>query len=519
MSIKTSLDKTPRFQNSKMKIKNLLEYKGYCPIILQNLIIYPPECISFESLNKNGSKEDEIKSGTNSLNQNIAKAQDNPFKFNHLKNNYINFINNQKIFRAPFKNDNDSRTKMLESITNKSEHLDTFSQDLNLKGRLYKEFGKEELYKEVFTKFSLISAVFKQKEYEVNNNIYQIPKNIIKKKNISKSCEPFLIKSLPIKKERFSKIINLKKCEINNMEINNQKKINFNIPHNFLIDFYIKKINIKNIQKNSNPNYHINLINLKEIENFINNICKKNINNKDNILNLKYSNGDYIELQKITKECEKNNFFLQKKRNGSVYYNEFENINVLDKKKYENKKNSLKKNNKNKNNKKKMTAKLKKLNRINNRKNGKSINLYLNQIQINENALENFPFYPIVDNNEYFKIKILKGLTEKKNIIKVNKNTKLINDDRNIKFIKDKLFEIIYQNNIEEIQYVVHINGYNILYLIFYYYYHIQEDIKLLNKFHYSHRSNREFIEVKNHLEILIRKCNRLTQEIAKTQL
>ena len=236
-------------------------------------------------------------------------------------------------------------------------------------------------------------------------------------------------------------------------------------------------------------------------------------------MNLKYSNGDYIELQKITKECEKNNFFLQKKRNGSVYYNEFENINVLDKKKYENKKNSLKKNNKNKKNKKKMTAKSKKLNRINNRKNGKSINLYLNQIQINENALENFPFYPIVDNNEYFKIKILKGLTEKKNIIKVNKNTKLINDDRNIKFIKDKLFEIIYQNNIEEIQYVVHINGYNILYLIFYYYYHIQEDIKLLNKFHYSHRSNREFIEVKNHLEILIKKCNKITQEITKTRL
>ena len=518
MSIKTSLEKTPRFQNSKMKIKNLLEYKGYCPIILQNLIIYPPECISFESLNKNGSKEDEIKSGTNSLNQNIAKTQDNPFKFNHLKNNYINFINNQKIFRASFKNDNVSRTKMLESTTNKSEHLDTFSQDLNLKGCFYKEYGNEELYKEVFTKTPLISAVFKQKKYEVNHNIYQIPKNMIKK-NISKSCEPFLIKSSPIKKKRFSKIINIKKCEINNMEINNQKKINFNIPHNFLIDFYIKKINIKNIQKNSNPNYHINLINLKEIENFINNICKKNINNKDNILNLKYSNGDYIELQKITKECEKNNFFLQKKRNGSVYYNEFENINVLDKKKYENKKNSLKKNNKNKNNKKKMTAKLKKLNRINNRKNGKSINLYLNQIQINENALENFPFYPIVDNNEYFKIKILKGLTEKKNIIKVNKNTKLINDDRNIKFIKDKLFEIIYQNNIEEIQYVVHINGYNILYLIFYYYYHIQEDIKLLNKFHYSHRSNREFIEVKNHLEILIKKCNKITQEITKTRL
>jgi hypothetical protein len=515
MSIKTSLEKIPRFQNSKKKIKNLLDCRGYCPIILQNLIIYPPECISFESLNKNGSKEDEIKSGTNSLNQNIAKAQDNPFKFNHLKNNYINFINNQKIFRAPFKNDNDSRTKMLESTTNKSEHLDTFSQDLNLKGCFYKEYGNEELYKEVFTKTPLISAVFKQKKYEVNHNIYQIPKNMIKK-NISKSCEPFLIKSSPIKQKRFSKIINLKKCEINNMEINNQKKINFNIPDNFLIDFNIKKINIKNIQKISNHNYHINLVNLTEVENFINNICKKNINNKDYIYNLNYSNEEYIESQKITKECEKNIFFLQKKRNGSEYNNEFGNINGLDKKKYKNKKNSLKKNNKNKNNKKKMTAKLKKLNRINNRKNGESISLYLNQIEINENSLENFPFYPILDNNENFKIKILKGLTEKENIIRVNKNKKLINDERNLKYIKDKLFEIIYQNNFEDIQYIVHINGYHIIYLIFYYYYHIQEDMKLLNKLHYSHRSNREFIEVKNHLEILIRKCNKLTQEISK---
>ena len=518
MSIKTSLEKIPRFQNSKMKIKNLLEYKGYCPIILQNLIIYPPEYISFEALNKNGRKEDEIKSGTNSLNQNIVKARDNPFKFNYLKNNYINFINNQKIFRALFKNDKDSRTKMLESKTNKSEHLDTFSQDLNSKRSLYKKFGKEELYKEVSTKFHLISDVFKQKKYEANHNIYQITKNMIKK-NISKSCEPFLIKSSPIKQKRFSKIINIKKYEINNIEINNQKKTNFNIPHNFLIDFNIKKINIKNIQKTSNHNYHhINLINLTELENYINNICKKIINNKDNINNLNYYE-EYIEEQRISNECEKNNFFLQKKRNGSVYYNEFENINVLDKKKYENKKNSLKKNNKNKKNKKKMTAKSKKLNRINNRKNGKSISLYLNQIQINENTLENFPFYPILDNNEYFKIKILKGLTEKKNIIRVNKNAKLINDDRNLKYIEDKLFEIIYQNNIEEIQYVVHINVYNILYLIFYYYYHIQEDIKLLNKFHYSHRSNREFIEVKNHLEILIKKCNKITQEITKTRL
>ena len=220
--------------------------------------------------------------------------------------------------------------------------------------------------------------------------------------------------------------------------------------------------------------------------------------------------------KKLQKNVKKIFFFLQKKRNGSEYNNEFGNINGLDKKKYKNKKNSLKKNNKNKNNKKKMTAKLKKLNRINNRKNGKSISLYLNQIEINENFLENFPFYPILDNNENFKIKILKGLTEKKNIIRVNKNKKLINDERNLKYIKDKLFEIIYQNNFEEIQYIVHINGYHIIYLIFYYYYHIQEDMKLLNKLHYSHRSNREFIEVKNHLEILIKKCNKLTQEISK---
>ena len=108
------------------------------------------------------------------------------------------------------------------------------------------------------------------------------------------------------------------------------------------------------------------------------------------------------------------------------------------------------------------------------------------------------------------------NLIEKNSLIRINKNSQFINNQRNLKYIKNKLFEIIYQHKNEEIQYIIHIKGYHILYFIFYYYYQIQQNIIFLNKIYYSHYSNEKIREVIKHLIILIKKCNKFVKKISK---
>ena len=161
-----------------------------------------------------------------------------------------------------------------------------------------------------------------------------------------------------------------------------------------------------------------------------------------------------------------------------------------------------------------MTAKLKKQYRKDNRKDGKKISLYLNQIQINENSLDIFPFCPM--NIENITIEFLEGLIEEKHI-KVNRKNVLINDQRNLKYINNKSFEIIYQHKEEEtIQYILHINNDHIFYIFLYYYNQIQKRIVRLNQHFYSHRSKAELEEVKGDLQNLMEKSNKLAKEILK---
>ena len=72
---------------------------------------------------------------------------------------------------------------------------------------------------------------------------------------------------------------------------------------------------------------------------------------------------------------------------------------------------------------------------MNNKKDGLKINLYLNQIQVNNYKLENFPFFPLLKIKENIKIEFLKGIINKKNLIKINKKAECIKDQRNLKYI------------------------------------------------------------------------------------
>ena len=206
---------------------------------------------------------------------------------------------------------------------------------------------------------------------------------------------------------------------------------------------------------------------------------------------MNFSNGEYIE--------SKNTLLLQQKRKASPDCKPKE-----------------RKRNKNKN-KKKMTAKLKKQQRENNRKDGKSTCVKLNEIEINDNTLDIFPFYPM--NIENIKIEFLEGLIKEEHI-KINPKDELINDQRNLKYINNKSFEIIYQHKEEEtIQYILLINNDHILYLFLYYYYQIKRNILLLNQRFYSHGSKAEIEEIKGGLQNLIEKSNKLAKEIVKTSV
>ena len=122
----------------------------------------------------------------------------------------------------------------------------------------------------------------------------------------------------------------------------------------------------------------------------------------------------------------------------------------------------------------------------------------------------------MIGNKENTKIEFLKGVIDNKRLIKINKKTEIIKDKRNLNYINNKKFEITYINNENDKHYILNIKGLNILHLILYYYYQIQEGIKLMNKYHYCHASFEKSKKIIKHIEGLIKKCNKLTSDITK---
>jgi hypothetical protein len=474
----------------------------------KNIISKNNNCFSMffntNNSNQNVGKDKEIKSGLKLFNTVEPKQQEESTSINNIQSAYNNSPLNLENNKENYCYDINFKTKSLEL---QKDSFDIFGDSLHkseFENHLYSKSANNKFNDHFLNEIPTISKIFSEK--------IKIPKNFISfnlyfKNNVYKPKDCKLFKSNLI----IEKITSFTNEKPENLQ-NQFSKLNFNVPENFLIKFNIKSINSENMTFKQND-LITNKISLKDMEIYINKICNNNSKNY-----LDFSNEEYIELKKVDNEQSKKAEFLQYKRKNSSNFEENEN----EKTNYSSedinpnggRRKPLKKNCKNNN--KKLTLKNKQIIKNNNKKNGPKISLYLNQIQINKNKLEQFPFCKLLNVKENIKIDLLKGITEKKDLIKIKRKPEIINHQKNLKFILNKKFEIIYEKN--EDQYILFINGINILHLILYYYYQIQEEVKLINKYHYSHASYKKSNIVKNHIENLIKKCNKIVKEISKEE-
>ena len=298
------------------------------------------------------------------------------------------------------------------------------------------------------------------------------------------------------------------------IEPNHLEKLNFEIPDDFLNEFSIEKIEVKEAQSSQyiHPFEKSNKISFKEMEIYINYLCK-NIVVNDQVINKSDFAEEYIEFKTPNKE-ENWYDFLQKKRKMGKDQDEIghktkssNDIGNVHRRRHPLKKKYKKIN-------KKLTVKLKNLIKYNNSKNGDNISINLNQIQINKNGLKNFPLHPKLNTKEITKITFLKGLAERKDLFRINRKVSLFKDLKDENYFNNKKFKIIYKKSNEEDKYIVHISRINILNLILYYYYQIHKGIDQMNTFHYSHSAFYKSIYENNKVDRVINKCNLLTEVI-----
>jgi hypothetical protein len=355
-----------------------------------------------------------------------------------------------------------------------------------------------------------LSKIFNQNLESIKNfyltrtypNLFQIPIILPQPKDI--------IKEPPKEKES---IIQIKPKE--KIQPTELIELNFNIPDDFLVHYQITNIEVKlNNSTQSTENLpKIKKISFQDMEIYINNLCQKG--SKINLVQNENSSGEeYIELEAPLKEenlCD----FLHKKRKISLdkdeTYPKGKNKSVMKSSSY--RKHPLKKKHKKIN--KKLTVKLKNLIKLNNKKNGLYTCVNLNQIQIDKTNLENFPFHPLLNAKEITKISFLKGITENKNLIRINKKLGLTKDIKSNKCFNNRRFKIEYQNKNDNTTYNVHISGIHILYLILYYYFQIHKSMKQINIYHYSHSASKKSIDEIKKIENIIKNCNTITKEIS----
>lgn len=505
MSEKILLNSMPASSQARDEIiyyQNDFNFQNKTKITKKNYCF--PLCFNTKNSNQNVGKDNEIKSGLKFFNTLPPKQQEESTSINNEQNTYnnspLNLENNKEnnYYNIKFK------PKLLES---KNDCLNIFrnsSKYLESENHFYSKSTNNKLNHQFLDEIPTISKIFTEK-IKMSKNFINL--NLFFKSNIYRPKVCNLFKSNLIIEKKVASM----KEKGENLH-NHYSKLDFNVPENFLINYKIKRIYSENILLEQND-LIMNRINLKDMEIYINKICK---NNSKSHLGL--SNGEYIELKKADNEPTKNAEFLQHKRKKSNISDEDEKTNHYseDINPKGGRRKPLKKNHKNNN--KKLSLKNKQLIKNNNKKNGPKISLYLNQIQINKNRLEQFPFCQLLNVKENIKIDLLKGITEKKELIKIKRKPEIINHQKNLKFILNKKFEIVYQKNDDGNQYILFINGINILHLILYYYYQIQEEVKLINKYHYSHASYEKSNNARNHIESLIKKCNKIVNEISKEE-
>ena len=486
-----------RLNDFNFQKKSIITKKNHCV----------PSFTTIKYSKQNVGKDNEIKSGLNILKSIIPKQEEETSSINNEQNDNINSplnLDNNKenyLYNIKFK------INLLESKKDSSNIFGDSRRNSEFENQFYSKNINNKYNDQIFDEIPIISKIFTEKN--------KMPKNFI---NFNLFFENNVYRPKVYKKTDFKNIFIIEKVvpyvnEKPESTFNHYSKLNFNVPENFLINFNIKNIYSENIPLREN-NLVMKQINLNNMKTYINNICSTISKS-----HLDFSIGDYIELKKADNGQSKNAAFLQRKRQNSSIINEDEKTDHFSEEinpKGGRRRKPLKKNHKNNN--KKLTLKKKQLIKNNNKKNGPKISLYLNQIQINKNRLEQFPFCQLLNAQENIKIDLLKGIIEKKELIKIKRKPEIINHQNNLKYIVNKKFEIIYQKNEDDTQYILCINGINILYLILYYYYQIKEEVKLINKNHYSHASYEKSNKVKKDIENLIKKCNKITKEITKEE-
>ena len=471
-----------------------------------NNIISPQSSLN----NKNGFSEKRIKTEIKALNYFGNNSGEIKTKLENIRNCDINsiFSQNDKSFLSDYHTK--FKLNYMEPKINNFFGLEDFFKIPDYEKHLYNNANNSfKLNEQHFLFYPLISTLFTPKKNMINNNIYSNRKRYLDKK--SKSCKYYLLKS----KSKTKKYFNNGNFKLVNNEID-ELFINFIIPDNFLVNFYIKEIIIKDIQINTNKEKKPVSINLKDIEIFLNNICKNVIINKEGEYNSSF-NGEYVEFRSfVVKKGE--TFLIEKIQKNGIFYEKYISIynNFINYRRSKSKRNNYPLKIKNTKNNKKMTAKIKNNIKLNNQKNGEKKIGYLNQFQINKISLDNFPFFPLINIEKVLNVnEVLKSIIEN-NIIGFNQKTELINDERKAKYIENKRFEIIYINNKKNAQYILYLNEFHILYLIFYYYYQIKEGLLSINRKYVGHRSKNKIHQMVNYTGMLINKCNIIVNKISK---
>ena len=480
------------------------DFKKPLPAFRYNKFLRPS---SFH--NKNGFSEKNIKRETSHINHFESNSGEKISQLKNIQNNHICiFCQNDKQSLSNYSTN--FQINYLEPRDNNFFQLGEFSTIPDSKMFLYNKYKHNLLNNHHFSIYPLISKVFTQNKNMANNNICSNMKRFLNKKYKSKSHKSHSSKNNSKAKRNFINIANFKleNCQIDELYIN------FIIPENFLIDFNIKDIIIKNLENNTKKEKKPPFISLKETEIFLNNLCKNVIINKEGESNF-FFNGEFVEYKSFVVKIGEL-FFIEKKPKTILDNDECNciNHNLSDDGKRNSKRNNFPLKNKNKKNNKKIIAKIKNEIKLKNQKNGEKIIGYLNQFKINKSSLENFPLFPSLNIERIIYVKeILRSIIENE-IIGFNEKVKFINDKRNEKYIINKRFEIIYQNQGKNAQYILYLNEFNILYLIFFYYYQIKEGLTSINHKFIGHRSKEEIILAKNNVEILINKCNKIVKKI-----
>jgi hypothetical protein len=494
--------------------KNMNDYQSIFKKPLSaghNSFINFPKQFMYKPLNKNGFNKKEVKIESNHFSWTESETPSNKPILNNFDFNDVEIPLNQQ--NADVNNNNRYKSKTLEPKLINSTQLNIINQNPDYQNHFYQNKRDIELYNYILGCTPIISREFSSKE-KAANNIYiskeKVIKDFIRKLSAQKTKKCITKQKTQIKNQSSKKTY----FNVDKKEANGQNELALcDIPENFLVDFSLKKIIIKDLQKFKEIKNPLDCIYLEDMEDFMIQLCNNivNINKSEKSINLE--DEEYIEFLKFEK-TEENLQFLQKKRSNNSGFDDIENL--YGEERGENKnKNKKKATKKTKKKTKKTTIKDKKIIKMNNKKDGLKINLYLNQIQINNINLENFPFFPLLGIKENIKIEFLKGIiNKKKNLIKINKKAEYIKDQRNLQYIRKKKFEVFYANKENNRQYVLYINEFHILHLILYYYYKIQQGIRLMNKYHYSHSSFEKSQRVTKQIESLIKKCNKIVEII-----